>query len=78
MENRQLKSGDRIKMKLVQPAIKCSGRKDVVCHYRGRVIETYNQFAFIQFTKHHQEVVGCYDAFKECFIDDDYKDIKLM
>lgn len=37
----QLKLGDKVKLELKQPPIKCVGRKDVVCHYRGKVVEIH-------------------------------------
>lgn len=34
----------KVKLKLIQPQIKCSGREDVTCIYRGKVVqETYNE-----------------------------------
>lgn len=38
----------KVKLKLVQPQIKCSGRDDVTCIYRGKVIKETNNKLFIE------------------------------
>lgn len=49
MGKAQLISGSKVKLKLVQPNIKCIGRDDVTCHYRGKIIETLEDSILIEF-----------------------------
>lgn len=38
----------KVKLKLVQPQIKCNGRDDVTCIYRGKVIQETEKEMFIE------------------------------
>lgn len=38
MELQQLKLGDKVKLKLIQPQFKCSGREETTCFYRGEIV----------------------------------------
>jgi hypothetical protein len=45
MELQQLKLGDKVKLQLIQPQFKCSGREEVTCFYKGKIIdETIDKF----------------------------------
>lgn len=67
-----------VKMKLIQPAIKCSGRRNVVCYYKGKVVEISNDKAFILFKQRGESILGMYDMTKEEFVHREMKDIKLL
>ena len=45
----------KVKMVLKQPPIKCSGRDDVTCYYRGKIIDESDVDYLIEF-KHNGEV----------------------
>jgi ribosomal protein L19 len=82
MERQQLKLGDKVKMKLVQPVIKCSGREDVTCHYKGEIIAIQGiecQIAIvIRFRYKGNEVEDWYDMNYQQFNNKEYKDIKIL
>lgn len=82
MERQQLKLGDKVKMKLVQPAIICSGRKEVTCYYKGTVINVdssgKDRFVQIEFKRYGEVVDDIYDCRLETFVHDDYKDIRIQ
>lgn len=80
MERLQLKLGDKVKMKLVQPAIKCSGRDDVTCHYRGTIIgvDLKDRFVQIEFKKYGESVNDIFDLQLGSFVHHDYKDIQVQ
>lgn len=48
MERSQQKYIRKVKLQLVQPKIKCSGRQDVSCYYNGKVVtETEDSLVII-------------------------------
>ncbi len=52
---KQLKLGDKVKLQLIQPMIKCSGRDNITCFYRGRIIEKLEDSLLIEF-KYNREI----------------------
>ena len=77
---RTLVDNQKVKMKLSQPRIMCSGRAAVECYYRGRVknVSSDNKQVLIAFKYDgvHGEYV--YDCEMGEFIDDDLKDIVIL
>lgn len=65
-----------IKLKLVQPKIKCSGRDEVTCYYRGKVVfENENEKHILIKTRgYFQEIRFIED---EC-ITEGYEDLKIV
>ncbi len=84
MDKQQLTllEGQKVKMKLIQPFIKCSGRRDVTAYFRGKVIELagpgFVSHAIISFKYRGELVQGMYDLYERQFIEEEYKDIKLV
>ena len=70
--------GQKVKMKLIQPAIKCSGRGDVSCHYRGKVVALQFGYALIEFKQYGEVIEGHYDLVSKEFKEEEYKDIKIV
>jgi len=69
----------KVKMKLVQPKIKCSGRDDVSCHYRGIVTHVILPgFVTIKFKQHGQWIEALYNEHAQQFDKEEYKDIKVV
>lgn len=71
-------SGRKVKFRLVQPAIKCSGREDVTCYYRGRVIKEDGYGMHVQIKQHGQEVTIYYDKESDRVLTDDFEDLVLL
>ena len=51
MDLRQLKSGDKVKLKLVQPDIICSGRKRVTGYFKGVVLANSSDSLLVKFDR---------------------------
>lgn len=75
---RILTLGKKVKLKLTQPAIMCSGRKNVECYYRGVVTGLNETHARIQFKRYGEDVEHFYDLDKDEFVDDELKDIQIL
>lgn len=75
----QLKLGDKVKLKLEQPKIKCSGRSEVNCFYRGKIIETYeNSYNVVISFKYKGKLLEkTYNKFSG-FEEEELKDIKII
>lgn len=82
MEKSQLTLGSKVKLKLVQPNIKCSGRDDVTCYYRGKIIETLEDSVFIEFKyKGRLERELYYSNLSDLgigFYKEEFRDIKIV
>jgi hypothetical protein len=83
METQQLKLGDKVKMKLVQPTIMCAGRKPVTCHYKGEVVAftdgpSIGVHPIIRFKTNRGLVEVLYNEDLQQIVTEGYKDIKLM
>jgi hypothetical protein len=46
----------KVKLKLEQPAIMCSGRERINCFYRGKLLGKENNLTSISFKSYGQEV----------------------
>ncbi len=57
MESSQPKYIRKIKLRLKQPAIKCSGRRDVACHYHGKVLCEHAGYKQIMIKTHGREQI---------------------
>ena len=68
----------KVKMKLVQPAIICSGRKEVVCYYRGVVTGVSKNLRRIQFKRYGETVEHWYDTITKEFVDEELKDVQIL
>lgn len=66
----------KVKMVLVQPEIKCAGRDDVVCHYRGRVVEESEDGMLIKFRHKGQTIERWYGP--NGFEEPELADIKVV
>lgn len=73
----QLKLNDKVKLELKQPPIKCSGRKDVVCHYRGKVVEIKDNKITIQIKVFGQETLVIFRKDYGVCITPDFEDLKM-
>lgn len=82
MEKSQLTLGSKVKLKLVQPNIKCAGRDDVTCYYRGKIIEILEDSVFIEFKyKGRLERELYYSSLSDLgigFYKEDFRDIKIV
>ena len=62
----------------MQPLLKCSGRQDVVCYYRGFVEDVVEDVAHISFKRFGEKVTEEYDLVKEEFVKEELKDIQIV
>lgn len=77
----QLKSGDKIKLQLIQPQFKCSGRDDVTCRYRGKVLEVLDDSYLIEFKYNknlRRELYYISGNLINGFLDEELNDIKII
>lgn len=70
----------KVKLKLSQPRIMCSGRAVVECYYRGRVrtVSLDGKRASIYFKYDGIHAEYPYDCEKQEFIDNELKDIIIL
>lgn len=77
----QLKSGDKVKLQLIQPNFKCSGRDDVTCRYRGRVVDVLDDSILIEF-KYNKNLIRELYYFSGSlgvgFFNEELRDIKII
>ena len=66
----------KIKLELRQPQFKCSGRDDVTCNYRGKILEEHDDWYLIQFKYNGELLNEKYDKVGG-FNNPELKDIKL-
>lgn len=68
----------KCKLELIQPYIKCGGRDDVKCHYRGKIIGCGDNCFIIQFKYKGEVIERLYYLDGTGFHEDELKDIKLV
>lgn len=74
----QLSLGVKIKLKLVQPKIKCSGRDDVTCFYRGKIVEELPDVWVVQFKSYNQTIKAIFDKKTYICLTENYQDLKII
>lgn len=77
MELSQLKLNDKIKLELIQPHIKCSGRGDVKCYYRGKVSIVNKDIIGVIFKYKGKNIEALYSISRNEFYNEELKDIKI-
>lgn len=81
MDLQQLKSGDKVKLQLIQPQFKCSGREEITCFYRGKVIEKLDDCILISFKYKKEKIQSLYyisGSLSPGFFEEEIKDIKII
>lgn len=78
MEQSQHTYPKKCKLKLTQPVIKCGGRDDVECYYRGLIKHEDDYTYYILFKYKGQLIFEPYDKSIDAFLDIKLKDIKLV
>ena len=78
MDKLQLSLGSKVKIKLVQPNIKCIGRDDVVCFYRGKIVSEDDEYFTIRFK--HKGLLKDFLYSKKylIFVEESIKDLVLI
>lgn len=66
----------KVKLVLKQPQFKCSGREDVTCHYRGKILEEHDEWYLIQIKYNGVVMNEKYDKVNG-FENPEIKDIKI-
>ena len=77
MELLQLQLNSKVKLKLVQPAIKCSGRDEVTCYYRGIVESKFDHLIQIKIKSKGEEHFLIFSDYNKC-LTPGFEDIKIM
>ena len=73
MDKQQQKS---VKLKIEQPAIICSGRKEVKCFYRGKIVEDNNlDLKVINFKSFGQNIEVTF--IRENCVTEGWEDLKI-
>ncbi len=69
----------KVKLKLIQPEFKCSGRKDITCYYRGEIINENYGWYLIKF-KYKGELIKQWYRYinDEGFEKEELHNIKLI
>lgn len=72
--------GCKVKMELIQPEIKCSGRDTVSCYYKGKVIDTFDSPNMIQikFKYKGETIHEWYNLDNQRFNRNELSDIKII
>lgn len=73
----QLRFGDKVKLQLIQPKIKCSGRNEVKCFYKGKVVDEKQFNIKIEFKYKGEIIEHWYNVITDSFSEDYLKDIKI-
>ncbi len=66
----------KVKLELKQPQFKCSGRDNVTCYYRGKIVKETKTSYLIEFKYKGNTLIELYDKV-EGFNDPELKDIKI-
>lgn len=77
MDLSQLKLGDKIKLELKQPTIKCAGRKNVICHYRAKLVEILENDLVFEIKVFGQEKLITFNKNKKIFTTYGYQDLYI-
>ncbi len=72
-----LKLGDKVKLELKQPAIKCVGRKNVTCHYRAKLMEILENDLIFKIKVFGQEKLITFNKNKKIFTTYGYQDLYI-
>ena len=78
MALRQLKLGNKVKLSLIQPQIKCSGRDDVTCFYRGKVVEVNPNDWVIEIKRHSEIIRVKFDNKYGFCLTDEFEDLQIV
>lgn len=77
MDLQQLKLGSKVKLKLIQPQFKCSGRDDVEFQTRGKVKEVSKYWFSVEFKSRGELVTVEFDDEGTC-LTDSFRDLKII
>ena len=77
MDLQQLKLGSKVKLKLIQPSIKCSGRDDVAFQTRGKIIDLSEDYIKIEFKSKGELISVLFDKKGNC-ITYLYEDLNII
>ena len=67
----------KVKLQLIQPKIKCSGRGDVTCFYNGKVIMDEPNSMIIVIKVYGKEQPILWDKINNCCITAGFTDLKI-
>jgi hypothetical protein len=68
----------KVKFKLEQPRIMCSGRKPVTCSYRGKVLKENDLGMEVEIKVYGEPVVIFYDKTDKAVLTNGFEDLKLQ
>ncbi len=77
MDLSQLKLGDKVKLELKQPTIKCAGRKNVICHYRAKLMEITEDNLIFEIKVFGQEKLITFNKNMKICITPGFEDLKI-
>lgn len=63
-----LKVGDKVKLRIKQPAVLCSGRKPVECYYQGKVVIMTKHLMLIAITRNGEKDEVVYSRKRKQFL----------
>ena len=71
--------GQKLKLKLEQPTIMCSGRRRVDVHFRGKVVwlDIMNDFCEVEFTSYGVKTKAIFDTKNNRCITPMFEDLKI-
>jgi hypothetical protein len=68
----------KVKLKLEQPVIKCSGRDDIECYYRGKVLSESDTRMLIEFKSFGEVVAATFNKETNRFESPQWFDLKIV
>lgn len=76
MESQQREYIRKVKLKLIQPKIMCSGRNAVTCTFRGKVVFEHGNFTCIKIRSHGEEKLVIFEG--DTCITIGFEDLKIV
>jgi hypothetical protein len=68
----------KVKLKIELPVIKCSGRDDIECYYRGKVITEDDKQMLIEFKSHGEIITEIFNKESNRFENPQWFDLKIV
>lgn len=68
----------KIKFELIQPHIKCDGRSDITCYYRGKVLQEDEEKLICLIKVYGQDTLITFNKKENKVEDEEFQDLKRI
>lgn len=69
--------GDKVKLQIIQPYIKCIGRSNVDCYYRGKVVEDWGDEFVVQIKSYGKDTRVLFSRKTGNCLTEGFKDLQI-